>query len=66
MTQAQATVRLVNKYRESGGDWAIQPADMRMLARVQRELLEYQRLEPESDWHLETRGTAEDWHRWRA
>lgn len=56
------TLRLTNKYREVGGDWFFSD---RNLAYAKSVLADLQREEPSHDWHLETRGSQANWHRWQ-
>ena len=56
-------VRLVNRWGENGGEYTIPPDRPEGMSRVYRDLAEYRDLEPDSDWHLETRGTIATWHR---
>lgn len=57
-------VRIVNRNREDGGRWMINPADTARLAYIDALLVDLRREEPLADWHLETQGTAIGWHRW--
>ncbi len=58
------TVRLMNKFHESGGEYYMDPDDTKMLARIKKDLADARREEPNFGWHLETRGTHATWHRW--
>ena len=58
------TVRLMNKFHESGGEYYMDPDDAKMLARIKKDLADARREEPKFGWHLETRGTHATWHRW--
>jgi hypothetical protein len=60
-------VRLVNSFRKTGGHWAIDidtPNHVTTLNYIKSALAVYREVEPTADWHLETRGTVADWHRW--
>lgn len=61
----QTNVRLMNQFRQTGGEYFIPPDKPDMMQRVWKDLAEYQELEPHSDWHLETRGELVSWHKWR-
>lgn len=53
-----ATLRLINKMQEKGGEWfADTVTDYHY-----RTLREFQSEEPDSDWRLQTRGLSAGWH----
>lgn len=56
-------LKLTNKYREEGGHWI--NATSAILAYALKLCAECQEADPNSDWHLETRGTSADWHRFQ-
>ena len=58
------TLRIIRhkNVKEIAGEWYCDPDQTKKLARVKRELAELQAEEPLFGWHLETRGTAADWH----
>ncbi len=60
----QPTIRIVNSLREVDSQYYCDPGDEQQLARVRFELAYLQNEEPNSGWHLETRGTSAGWHRW--
>jgi len=54
-------IRLINKYREIGGQWL----DDKMIAYALQELKDYQLEEPNSGWRLEVCGDLMNWHEYK-
>lgn len=57
-------VRLVNSNGNVDSSWNVEPGSSTRIAWSWNLLADYQREEPDSGWHLETRGDIAEWHRW--
>jgi len=57
-------VRIVNGDGRADCAWTVTPGDAARIAWSWRILAEYRDAEPDSGWHLETRGDIAPWHDW--
>ena len=57
-------VRFVDSDGSVDSSWHVEPGNMKRAEWSIALLHDYQREEPEREWHLETRGTVAGWHRW--
>ncbi len=64
-TPGFTTIRLRSKYGDNGGEYCIDPSDLKGMERVRKDLKSAQDEEPNFGWHLETRGTHNGWHKWK-
>ena len=60
----EPNIRIISHSRNEKISTYIDPSNKAKLDEFKELLAEYQREEPGSRWHIETRGTQLDWHDW--
>ena len=60
----EPNVRFASHVRREFHSTYCDPSDAAKKEKLKKDLAEYRELEPNAEWHLETRGTQTEWHDW--